>query len=847
MCFTGDAMPVGSRLYLPVNAPPFRRLVARLLGASAWLAIASGASAQTLTWGVGSAGGSGTWSTSVANWSNGSSTVPWTNGDAAVFAGTAGNVSISGQVTASQLTFSTAGYILQNGFLLGGNGGLTVQTDADATIFSPIFGAASSATAFTKSGAGTLLVNGAGAPAFFGTINVAAGELRYGNTTNPGGSTAYVLSNTGSAALTFSNAIASVGSLSGGGASDGVVRPTATSGSVTFNLNGVGNASYSGTFQGNGTTFTLQKNGSGTQTLTGFSYYAGSTVVSGGTLALGGANGTITGTAGIVLNQGGTFQLDNSAVVNQTRLDSSVPVTLNGGTFSFVGNTASQDVHQTVGALYVQTGASAVSVTSAGTGVSQLIFSNKTSRSTGATVDFSGGGHVTLTGASNLNGILGGYATVGADWASVDANGNVVAFTGYTTNPATAGAQDNLRLRAAGGNFLPPTSSSLNSLNLVNTSSASAAGLQLGAGQTLTLASGGLLTSGNALSHLDSGAITAASGELIVTNQAALSISSAVTDSGGTSVALTKSGAGTLALTGTNSYTGATYINQGTVQASSDANLGKGGAVVLNGGTLQTTGSFNSTKSLQGASGTVDTAGNNVTFDNSSGSKASFTKTGAGILTLTRENGAVTVNGGTLRLTTLVGGNSTAVTLTNGRLEAGDNGLQSVTTLGSNSVALSPGQTGQADTFTVGYLMVLGPTVVEMDLGGTSRNDLLSISYNLTLGGASGSQLLFRFNNLGNLQTGTSYMLAVLPSSQLGQFSASSFGFDPTSTAAGYQGTISLNSGRVNVVFSSVPEPGTVAWFCLGTVAAVAAWQRRGERMSPCYATRLTDVPRAKL
>ena len=409
----------------------------------------------------------------------------------------------------------------------------------------------------------------------------------------------------------------------------------------------------------------------------------------------------------------------------------------------------------------------------------------------------------------------------------MDASGNVAAYTGYTSTLASASDQDNLRLSTAGGSFALPKTQGRNTLDLVNTGSA-AASLQIGANQTLTLTSGGLLTSGSAGFRVETGTLTSASGELIVNNQAALTVAAAISDSGGVSVALTKSGAGTLALTGTNTYTGATYLNQGTLQASADANLGAGKAVVLNGGTLQAAGSFNSTKSLQGTGGTVDTAGNNVTFDSANGSTASFTKTGAGILTLTRQNGAVTVNGGTLRLTTLVGGNSTGVTLTNGRLEAGDNGLQRVTTLGGGgSLELSPGQIGQADTLTVGYLTLLASTVVDLDLGGTSRNDLLSVSYNLTL---SGAPLLFRFNNLGNIQTGTAYTLAQLPSSQLGQFSASSFGFDPASTAAGYQGAISLNGGAVSVVFSSVPEPGAAGWLCLGAVAAGGVWARRSRK-----------------
>lgn len=54
-----------------------------------------------LAWGVSGAGGSGTWDTTTTNWFDGTNYVPWTNGDAAVFGGTAGTVSINGAVTAA--------------------------------------------------------------------------------------------------------------------------------------------------------------------------------------------------------------------------------------------------------------------------------------------------------------------------------------------------------------------------------------------------------------------------------------------------------------------------------------------------------------------------------------------------------------------------------------------------------------------------------------------------------------------------------------------------------------------------------------------------------------------------
>ena len=52
-----------------------------------------------------------------------------------------------------------------------------------------------------------------------------------------------------------------------------------------------------------------------------------------------------------------------------------------------------------------------------------------------------------------------------------------------------------------------------------------------------------------------------------------------------------KTDLGTLVLSGTNTYTGGTAINGGTLQISGDANLGDaGGRLSFNGGTLRNTG-----------------------------------------------------------------------------------------------------------------------------------------------------------------------------------------------------------------------------------------------------------------
>ncbi len=752
----------------------------------------------------------------TANWYNGSANVPWTNGDAAVFAGTAGTVSLSGLVTASQITVSTAGYTLTGSFLQGTGSGLTMETDADTTFTGTIFGSASNNTPFTKTGSGALIVDTFGNITFFGSINIASGEMRYTSYQGPDFTGNYVLGNNSSAALTFSTAFSEVGSLAGGGANGGVVRPNGTTGSFTLQMIGTVDASYAGTLAGNGNaTLSLQKSGDSTQTLTNASpSLTGATTVSGGKLVLAGSNGALPATSGVTVNAGGTFQLDNGAAVNAARLGASTPVTLNGGTLSLLGN-ATQGVTQNFGALNVASGASTVSVTTAG-GVTTQLATSGLVRTPGATVAFSDGGHVTLTGAGNVNGILGAYATVGADWASVDAGGNVSAFTGYTTDTTTASTTDNLRIAtAAGGTTSLASVQSRNSLNLVSTGSATGA-VDLGANGSLVLASGGLLSSGNGF-FIQNGKLTSGTGELVVTNQSGLTISSTI--NGG---ALTKSGPGTLVLAGPNSYTGTTTINQGTVQVASDANLGTGTTVALNGGTLQSTAGFTSTKSLQGSGGTIDTGSNTVAFTGKTNT-GSFTKNGAGILSLTGQVGSISVNAGTLQLTNLTGTTTSFITLGNARLEAGVNGLQGVTSFGGTNAVISPGAHGQAATLPIGSLFVYGQTVVDDDLG-SAGHDLLSVSSNLDLSTGTGPALLFRFNNLGGVQTGVAYPVLQLPSSQAFFFNTDSLGIDSVSAAAGYKGAFSVVNGTVDVTFSAVPEPSVpVALLC----GALVVWGGR--------------------
>jgi fibronectin-binding autotransporter adhesin len=130
---------------------------------------------------------------------------------------------------------------------------------------------------------------------------------------------------------------------------------------------------------------------------------------------------------------------------------------------------------------------------------------------------------------------------------------------------------------------------------------------------------------------------------------------------------LTKAGMGLLVLTGTNTYTGTTTINAGTVQLAGGLPLPVNSAVVLadvSGAVLELNGIFGIVGAISGGGangGNLSLGANtlttvvsaDVTYDGVIRGTGGFTKAGANILTLTRTNtytGTTYVAGGRLRV-----------------------------------------------------------------------------------------------------------------------------------------------------------------------------------------------------
>jgi fibronectin-binding autotransporter adhesin len=118
---------------------------------------------------------------------------------------------------------------------------------------------------------------------------------------------------------------------------------------------------------------------------------------------------------------------------------------------------------------------------------------------------------------------------------------------------------------------------------------------------------------------------------------------------------LVKTDLGTLVLSGTNTYTGGTAINGGTLQISSDGNLGNAaGGLTFNGGTLATTADVTTSRAttLNAGGGTFDVAsGTMLSMGGAIGGPGALTKTDTGTLVLSGANtysGDTNVEAGTL-------------------------------------------------------------------------------------------------------------------------------------------------------------------------------------------------------
>ncbi|WP_156412206.1 autotransporter domain-containing protein, partial [Bosea sp. Root483D1] len=191
------------------------------------------------------------------------------------------------------------------------------------------------------------------------------------------------------------------------------------------------------------------------------------------------------------------------------------------------------------------------------------------------------------------------------------------------------------------------------------------------------------LSFGNATSGL-TGGIVIDSGTLTFNQSSAVTVGNVI--SGGGSV--TKDGAGTVTLTGANTYTGGTTLNQGTLSISSNGNLGNASGGLTFGGAsiLQVTSSFTTARTTTlNANGTVEvTAGQNFTMGGAIFGAGGLAKTGSGTLILTGTNfftGGTTISEGVVSISSDANLGGGGVTISSGSAYVPSTGLGAEATL----------------------------------------------------------------------------------------------------------------------------------------------------------------------
>ena len=485
-------------------------------------------------------GGSGTWDASNNDWTdaNGSVDGAWTDGQFAVFGGTAGAVDVVGQRSIAGLQFmsnytlnATAG----NGLVIAGaNSMIRVDPGMQATINAAISGAGG----LDKTDAGTLVLGGSNT--YTGGTFVHGGVLSVSADDNLGAAGTRVTLDGGtlSVAGTGFNTTARAFTLGANGGSLDI----ADAGN-TFNL--------AQTLDGGG----LSKLGAGTLVLGGANTYSGGTAVQSGTLSVSADQNLGAAAGGLTLN-GTTLQVTGTAFNTTAR-----NVTLvNGGSIDIVDAGNTLDFTQAV------SGDGGLTKLGAGT----LALSGVNSYTGGTSVQ---GGTLSVVADNNLGSASGGVAL----------NGSTLRVTGTAFNTTAR----NITLGASGGSL--DIADAGNVFTLAGSLGGNGNFTKLGAG-TLVFGAGSNGYTG--VTTIAEGTVQGDSSSLVgaITNHAALVFNQAGdgifagTLAGEGSV--TKSGAGTLVVNDANTLTGTTTVTGGGLVVGDDthANASLAGNVVVNAG-----------------------------------------------------------------------------------------------------------------------------------------------------------------------------------------------------------------------------------------------------------------------
>ena len=504
------------------------------------------------------------------------------------------------------------------GVVLNASGDLNVSGFGALTI-SSVISETGGARGLTKIGSGTMTLTGAST--FTGGFAINNGTVSINTLANAG------------AAQSLGQGSSAVGL--GGSGTTGTLIYTGAATSTDRNITtGAAGGTLSTT---NDITYSGAINGSGALTKAGT-----------GTLHLDGA-GSIGGISSVNVSGGGRLRVDNTVTTNGDRIASFIGATLNHGTFTYVGN-SDVGLIESAGALVISAGGNTVATETAGSGANLSSMTFASFSRTGGAVSFNPTGLTTIdfTSAPALsNGIIGGYAIFGSDWATMSGT-TVGGYSGYTTDtaPGTWASGQNINL-TAGATSTVSADTTINTLRFAGTSDT----VSIDSAQVLRVGSGGVLDAGSGSTISGSGFLTtgAAVSDLIVhvpSGGETLTISAAIANSAGGPTGLIKAGSGIMLTDGVNTFTGQAQVVGGTLRIGASGDLLNNTVNVFTGATFDLNGQTKTIGGLAGAGsvtlggGTLSYGANtaSTTFSGVISAGGNLTKVGTGTTTLTGVN-----------------------------------------------------------------------------------------------------------------------------------------------------------------------------------------------------------------
>ena len=453
--------------------------------------------------------------------------------------------------------------------------------------------------------------------------------------------------------------------------------------------------------------YNFSKLGSGTLTLTGSNGYDGTTTISAGTLTV---TGTLDDNTAVTVSSGATYDIDASDTISS--LAGAGTIDIASSQTLTVGNSSDQEISGTItgSGAFNKNGTGKLTLSGTGTDVGSIIISN-------GTIEVSG----LLNNGSYSGNITNRSAIIFSSSSNQTISGNIIREGTLTKNGS------GILTLSGTNNYAGATTINSGTLTVSGTLSDSTA---------VTVASGAVYdvdASDTIASVGGAGNIEIASSQTLTAGDSNnKTLSGVISGSGG----FTKAGSSVYTLSGTNTYTGITTINAGTLTVS--GTLSDSTAVTVASGATYDVDASDTITSLDGA-GTIEIASsvtlttgdtNDQELSGTISGSGSLTKAGSGILTLSGTNsysGNTTISAGTLLVRSQLGEGTYAGNISN----SGDFGInsssdQTLSGVISGSGTINKSGTGEltltgANTFN-GTINVAGGTLFAGTSSDSSNN-----------------------------------------------------------------------------------------------------------------------------